>query len=206
VFFASEPIDDSFDVPWGLRLDGESLWAIRRNGWLELGFQESYFLRTLQHLGWLVIKHFTEATHLGVIFEARRAHGVYEMSTIRLPPDEDSTWAAPETSPEQKHRYSGRRSVLSIERGLPSSSILIDATNYGPCQVRFTARHGRHLVEGVAEPRQDIAVALEYDPSAGEVIIEADTWRPSEILWSTDNRELGLAVRTLRIAAGDRSG
>ena len=47
IFFAAEPIFDGFPVPWGVRVDGESLWAIRQNGWLELGFQESYFVRTL---------------------------------------------------------------------------------------------------------------------------------------------------------------
>jgi SAM-dependent methyltransferase len=69
VFFAAEPITDAFPIPWGIRLDGESLWAIRRNGWLELGFQESYFRAALERAGFSVIKHVTPATHLGVIFE-----------------------------------------------------------------------------------------------------------------------------------------
>jgi 2-polyprenyl-3-methyl-5-hydroxy-6-metoxy-1,4-benzoquinol methylase len=52
VMFAAEPILKSFPVPWGLRLDGESLWAIRRHGWLELGFQRSYFEQVLDRYGW----------------------------------------------------------------------------------------------------------------------------------------------------------
>jgi 2-polyprenyl-3-methyl-5-hydroxy-6-metoxy-1,4-benzoquinol methylase len=43
IMFAAEPILEEFPLPWGLRLDGESLWAIRRMGWMELGFKESYF-------------------------------------------------------------------------------------------------------------------------------------------------------------------
>jgi SAM-dependent methyltransferase len=70
VFFAAEPITDAFPMPWGIRLDGESLWAIRRSGWLELGFQESYFRTALERAGFSVVKHVTPATHLGVIFEA----------------------------------------------------------------------------------------------------------------------------------------
>lgn len=54
VVFASEPIKDFFPVPWGPRLDGESLWAIRRNGWLELGFHPTYFERVLWRHGWQV--------------------------------------------------------------------------------------------------------------------------------------------------------
>jgi len=52
VLFATEPIEDDYYVPWGLRLDGESLWAIRRNGWFELGFRRSYFLEALRRSGW----------------------------------------------------------------------------------------------------------------------------------------------------------
>lgn len=43
VCLAAEPINDQFPLPWGLRMDGQSLWAIRRNGWLELGFRLDYF-------------------------------------------------------------------------------------------------------------------------------------------------------------------
>jgi protein-L-isoaspartate O-methyltransferase len=52
VLFAAEPIEDEYYVPWGPRLDGESLWAIRRNGWFELGFRRSYFLDALRRTGW----------------------------------------------------------------------------------------------------------------------------------------------------------
>lgn len=62
VLFASEPIEEEFYTPWGPRLDGESLWAIRRNGWFELGFQTSYFLGALRRTGWSA----TEVDHKGL--------------------------------------------------------------------------------------------------------------------------------------------
>lgn len=52
VCFGAEPIVDDFPIPWGLRMDGESLWAIRKNGWLELGFNKSYFKQALARYGW----------------------------------------------------------------------------------------------------------------------------------------------------------
>ena len=73
-------------MPWGVRTDGEALWAMRQFGWLELGYRESYFLRMLGHLGWIANKHVTDATYLGVIFEARRANGVYELATFAAAP------------------------------------------------------------------------------------------------------------------------
>jgi ubiquinone/menaquinone biosynthesis C-methylase UbiE len=52
LFFGAEPILPDFHVKWGLRLDGQSLWAIRKNGWLELGFHEEYFRSLLERTGW----------------------------------------------------------------------------------------------------------------------------------------------------------
>lgn len=51
VVFAGEPVLD-LPYPWGLRLDGQSLWSVRQLGWLELGFDTSYFFSALRELGW----------------------------------------------------------------------------------------------------------------------------------------------------------
>lgn len=57
VFLASEPIIDGYAVPWGLRMDGEALWAIRNFGWLELGYDEEYFREALARTGWRGTRH-----------------------------------------------------------------------------------------------------------------------------------------------------
>jgi 2-polyprenyl-3-methyl-5-hydroxy-6-metoxy-1,4-benzoquinol methylase len=51
ILFVAEPIAD-LPYPWGLRLDGQSLWAMRQLGWLELGFDRSYFMQALRDTGW----------------------------------------------------------------------------------------------------------------------------------------------------------
>jgi 2-polyprenyl-3-methyl-5-hydroxy-6-metoxy-1,4-benzoquinol methylase len=72
VLFAAEPISRSRATPWGLRMDGESLWAIRTNGWLELGFRRSYFLRALDRYGWQAERVDCAGSTLGEIFVAAR--------------------------------------------------------------------------------------------------------------------------------------
>ncbi len=72
VVFAAEPITNDFPIPWGLRMDGESLWAIRKNGWMELGFTEDYFRETMRRNGWLISKHVCTDTPWGTIFIAKR--------------------------------------------------------------------------------------------------------------------------------------
>ncbi len=199
VFFAAEPIADSFPYPWGLRLDGESLWAIRRNGWLELGYQESYFVRALQHFGWVSQKHVSPATHLAVIFEARRANHFYAMSTFDLPPDEDATWALPD-QPGSGQRFSGARSLIALERGQDCDEVIIDAVNASPRRLPFSVQHGTNTVSGIAEPHSDIAIRVPYDGAAEQLVIKTETWRPSELMGSADTREIGLGIRSITLA------
>lgn len=56
VIFGGEPIvrteNPALPYPWGFRLDGITLWSIRRSGWYELGFTESYFREALRRAGW----------------------------------------------------------------------------------------------------------------------------------------------------------
>ncbi|MDX8512384.1 class I SAM-dependent methyltransferase [Mesorhizobium captivum] len=75
VYFAAEPIVPDFPIPWGLRMDGESLWAIRRNGWMELGFSECYFQDALARTGWMATKHVLPDLGWAAVWEARRSEG-----------------------------------------------------------------------------------------------------------------------------------
>jgi len=52
IYLGAEPILADFPVPWGLRLDGQSLWSIRKFGWMELGFNDAYFESALEATGW----------------------------------------------------------------------------------------------------------------------------------------------------------
>ncbi len=72
LIFGAEPIERRFWQPWSLRLDGESLWAIRRNGWLELGFRQDYFLEALRRAGWGAQLVACPATRWGQVWVSTR--------------------------------------------------------------------------------------------------------------------------------------
>jgi hypothetical protein len=199
VFFAAEPITPTFSQPWGLRLDGESLWAIRRFGWLELGFQDSYFVRTLQRGGWVAKKHLAQDTHLGQIYEARRANGLYEVSTFDMPPDEDATWAEAAADSSVGLRYSGGRTRLTVEAGGPYECIQVEGVNPSPKKVSYKLKHGHHSLRGEAAPGADFVLRLGYDPSASTLLLGSDTWIPSQVTRSSDERRLGLGIRSVRL-------
>ncbi len=72
VFFGAEPISSGFPMPWGLRLDGCSLWAIRKHGWMELGFRDDYFQDALARTGWWGRKHACPDPAWLTVWEASR--------------------------------------------------------------------------------------------------------------------------------------
>lgn len=81
VCFAAEPISADFPLPWGLRMDGESIWAIRKNGWLELGFNSKYFAKVLEKYGWRGITYSGQDSPSSSVIIAKRMEdwsGIYE--------------------------------------------------------------------------------------------------------------------------------
>lgn len=71
VLFAAEPIEESLPMPWGLRLDGGSVWSTRCFGWLELGFTETYFREAARRAGFSVEKVHHPVDEFGTMFLAR---------------------------------------------------------------------------------------------------------------------------------------
>ncbi len=69
---ASEPIVHDFPMPWGVRTDGESLWAMRNFGWLELGFREHYFDAAIARSGWRTEKHYCADPDWATVWVARQ--------------------------------------------------------------------------------------------------------------------------------------
>lgn len=71
IFFFGEPIT-VFPVPWGVRLDGQSIWAARKHGWLELGFNTAFFKELLNRHGWQIQSHKNRILHGARVTIAKR--------------------------------------------------------------------------------------------------------------------------------------
>ena len=88
VILAAEPImpgtSDILPYPWGPRLDGESLRAMRNWGWLELGYTERY-LRELFHelgLGFQWFRSAAAAPHSELVIGSRATFGVVDLGDV----------------------------------------------------------------------------------------------------------------------------
>ncbi len=79
VVLAAEPVVPHqipvIPYPWGLRLDGETLRAVRQWGWMELGFTEEYLYRLLADCGYSVSAHRLEASQWSHVIIAKPIRG-----------------------------------------------------------------------------------------------------------------------------------
>ena len=181
VVLAAEPILESFHIPWGLRIDGESLWAIRTNGWLELGFQESYFIETCLRTGWSVQKHVTDVTPLGTVFVLTSLRGrPVQPGLVTMPSKDEQGWAIPD-GPGAGQRYSLERSRLVVETNRPAGNLVIDLVNPAPHDLKVRI-NGSNEWESTVQGGQTAEATLPYDPDSGEVHIGAPLWVPAQAI------------------------
>jgi SAM-dependent methyltransferase len=186
--FGDEPVG-SYPHPWALRLDGLSVWSTRRHGWLELGFDTSYFLRTLLLFGWLPRRRSLDKCDPADLIVARRSQGLYEPHLVTLPPDEDRTWAAAGAD----YRFVARRSVMTCRNDVPVGAVEFSLSNLGPATGQVTLGGGR-VAQTVSVPpgmqRQRFTMAVEN--WTGQVAIEA----------APDTPPNTIAVHHVRTGAG----
>lgn len=199
VVFGAEPITDTFPVPWGVRLDGMSVWSIRRFRWLELGYQESYFTRTLMRFGWVLTKHVTEASSIGTVYLARRFHGKYDLADLLLPPDEDVTWAPAEKDATVGVRHTAGNSQMVLDDNLAWRRATVDVINSAPFTLRvwLDAGAGKRPTDLNAGQSASLEVALGNAPRT--LTLHSQVWSPLKLGLNSDARSLGFAVSGVQL-------
>lgn len=206
IVFAAEPIAE-FSHPWGIRLDGISVWSIRKFGWLELGFDTSYFLRTLLLLGWLPVRERSSLGQWTDVILAKKSKLVYFPSNLTLPPDEDVTWAPKETLPGYNFRFTKKHALMSCTKEIRPGQIEFCLSNYAPFELKVILGTGSISQEFVL-PRQaqEKFYRVPVQEWQGRVAISSSTWNPAIVFRNKDPRELGVAVHSIRIIPQVASG
>ena len=74
ILLAGEPVladgHPMIPYPWGVRLDAEAVCVIRRRGWMELGFQESFIESLFTSNGFAWAKYPMPFSHFATVYEA----------------------------------------------------------------------------------------------------------------------------------------
>jgi hypothetical protein len=169
---------------------------MRKFGWFELGFDTSYFLRTLLLFGWLPRRYRSDIAPLADVIIARKSQGLYHPSDLTLPPDEAGTWAAPEPA----YRFSSARSVMSCSRVSPVKNVEFCLSNVAPFPLDVTLTAGkasrRIRLPGQAEKMTE---CVQVEDWPGQVTIASQTWSPATVYGSADQRKVGVAVHWVKL-------
>lgn len=192
LILAGEPINDSWWVNWGLRLDALSVYCIRKFGWFESGWSMPFVEAVFERIGLRFEVHADADPFIGytIIGASNRgvrrpmAEIVAETQSVALQIEQDTALVSGHGAFDLPFPSGASRAWLEIfnHRGRP---------------VFATIRLGRKLVfEGAMETGPN-RVLLERRPKTNRVQITAETWKPSEELGLADPRTLSLHLTSV---------
>jgi 2-polyprenyl-3-methyl-5-hydroxy-6-metoxy-1,4-benzoquinol methylase len=204
IILAAEAIYPNYPVEWGLRQDGHSLWAIRRFGWMELGFGEDYIIRLMRRHNLALSKHTCPAAAaFSVTYLAQfRSSGV-GIGRSMLTASETGFYPM-EFDPDIFTRFTNGDACLEIPGGTSRFSLELKNWLNVPLACELSMG-GQMCWSGFIKAGELLCVRLDR-PIRGyfEVLsIRSDCHVPSELGINDDMRKLGVAVGHLLLDKGD---
>lgn len=200
VLFAAETVIKDLPIAWGLRLDGHSVWAIRRFGWMELAFNEDYFILLCRRHNLAVTRQVCEGIgNFGVVYRGVYGTGGSPIGKCLLT-SQESGFLDPEADPAIQTRFTTGLARLAVPSGKPLVTIELHNWISVPVNVSVTSDDGV-CWQGSIEPGTSFDLCLR-NPVAGYyrlLEIRSDVHRPASLGMNDDPRALGISVGRLRL-------
>ena len=202
VVFAGEPVivpggpwTHVVPYPWGPRLDGLSINAMRLHGWCELGFREDYFVELLMRSGYTCTFHPCAATAIGNCYIARPHSGRINLGEPFLLQivGHATGWHAPESD----QRWTTDHAILPLDPIAARGGIRLDFYNFLPIGRTITVRLGNdeHTVEFDGGERREVGFEVPSDAIWLEILSPTDSLAPYTS--GRDQRVVGIGVRAV---------
>lgn len=204
ILFAGEPILEegnyyrpALPYPWGPRLDGLSMRAMKTYGWCELGFTREYFVELLMRNGFLVSFRPNAETARGAAYIARPSGRVVALGSAILieSADHPNCWH----DGEGEIRWSRSKTAAIPLDSLSGWRLFTLAIhNYMPLRREITLKIGDHIEHLVLDPGaiSEIRLPMGY---GSRLELTCEPVRPCDVNpESADVRPLGIAVSQLR--------
>jgi len=192
--FAGEPIHADWHIPWGIRTDSLSAYCIHKFGWMELGFDEEYFLKLLHSKGLAVYSRKYVDHPIANNFIATRRGNTVPLSRVALPSYCESSWNMAEASPIRWTKGKGMIPGWMVE----GQSVAFEVANHSGATmpVGLFAENQCIEVKPVASG-ETLRIGGAIPKGTHHVSIYSPNWRPSVVSGSLDDRLLGVAVSNL---------
>jgi SAM-dependent methyltransferase len=177
----------SVPYAWGPRLDGLSVFCMRRYGWMELGFQKDFLVEAMMRAGWLVRSRPSSVFRANTFIAQRAPETIEFGSDIALP----HGWGAPEGS----HRWTtspSARLPLPV-RMTPRMDVALTLVNHLPLAKSVAVRIGRDVTSVVIE--SGTTKTLDFASVAEPYLdIETELTTPP-----AETRQLGIAATVCKV-------
>lgn len=194
IIFGSEPISGEFGFPWGLRFDGESLWAIMCNKWLELGFDFTFFTNLMLRCGFLLSRIPAVPGYVGEGWQATQVENGLNFSEWALPSNYDSTFHALDGD---IGRFCQSYSRLPRISGDAWSTYELTFVNYGTETLAVDIRSSEMNASFEIRSGQESVVQVKCQES--DLAIKSDIFSPHKQQGNGDVRLLGVNLRRVRV-------
>jgi SAM-dependent methyltransferase len=200
VFFFSEPVFDGYAFPWGIRYDGESLWAVMVNKWLELGFDQSFFSSLMLSNGFFLTRIPEVPGYVGNGWRATQAANGVNFADWVLPNSYSKTFHEPDASGTEG-RFCRAKSILPALPDVPGNAYRLTVRNYAPRALDFAVGSGRLGTSSRINPGEQREIQIISDgediPIRSDIFCSRkrikDIFSPRKrIKGNGDTRELGI--------------
>jgi len=219
IFFAAEPIvsdDDDIPYPWGPRLNFESVYSIRQFGWIEMGYQEEYFRELLLKYGFQCKRFRSNETWWGDVVECKRipklkrgdeyyfgstGNGLPALGYGWANPEKDLTWT--DSNEAFLSFVLDKATVLTVELRFRFVVLLGGCFREQLIRVFVNEKH-QHDWRIVGGRMIEVEKSLSFEPDihSNSIVVKFEIQSPispKELGMSTDDRELGIAMKEMRI-------
>ena len=196
IIFGSEPIYEDYPLPWGLRFDGESIWAITDKKWLELGFSEAFFFDLLLRNGYFARRVENIPTVLSEAWAADLGSDGIELASWRLPPEFDQSFHDRRLGDDG--RFCRDHSILPGLIGGHHSSYEFHFANFSGIPLGIEIRAGGAAYTRVLAPGEQSSATIEAKCAIVE--ISSDTFCPADLGASDDDRILGVYISRIAMS------
>lgn len=197
---AAEPVFKDYPFPWGIRFDGQALWAVRQHHWMELGFDEDYLVELLVRNGFIV-QHFDEPSlgPFGNLYRCQLGDTNVKLGGSRLPRADAQTWT--EGSPEDDGRlWASENSTVSLDGNPAWASVSLRVKNFLP--IAMTADITVSGVDGTRSitlaPGEERDEVFALGSGHRRLHVASQVCQPAQVGMGDDKRFLGIAIEYLR--------
>jgi 2-polyprenyl-3-methyl-5-hydroxy-6-metoxy-1,4-benzoquinol methylase len=186
LLLVGESIQSIWWPGWGLRLDPLALYVIRKYGWFESGWSQSFLYRLLAEQG-LTARTLEDPLNVrGSIVIADRSKTLTAQQIGDFV--DRTTWSC-----EPQFVVSSTRSILSVQ-GPENSDVVFEIFNFCPYAIEITVEQpGENIPVSLAPGRNE----LTFPSSQYSWTFVTEGWVPDEVVKNGDTRRIGFHIASI---------